>query len=392
MIKELLYWKRNCDCCGSDKLEEIWFYETKARTKSFTYTWKVRNVVCTVCGFAFVSPCPTEKSLNEYYADSYEYFRGQPLDYSIENRITLLQKHISNHQHLQFLEVGGNTNERFQSALTGLFEQCINVELNLNCDSQFQSLDTLPRESTDVIAAYFVLEHVQNPTKFLESCVNALKYNGLLFIEVPNLYIYPLNPAGLALWEHTNHFSPYSLALIAEVNGLRLLDLSYSLCSRPYGFAAVFLKSRTGYENHSLNREITIKKCEYYIANACLRDGLHVINAYHKSIKEVQEKIMALDEAKEWIVIWAANKVCFDLLENFELPKTAVVVDSNPDKKNYLNPIPVYQPHEVKDIILRAKFIVINTGHHSEKIVNFIKNEIGRDIQQHEMSVIKAIG
>ena len=387
-MKNLQYQRRPCDCCGSDRLEEVWSYDTRSRTKSDTYLWSVRNVICRDCGFAFVSPCPTENSLTDYYADSYRYWTGQSLDFCIDKRVTLLLKHVPNPVP-NFVEVGGNVSERFASAISPLVQEYTNVEINSSCDSDLRSLRSLPRESADVIGAYFVLEHLARPTNFLQSCAYALKDNGILIVEVPNLYIYPLNPAGLGLYEHTNHFSPLSVASMAAVKGLRLLEFTYQFCSRPFGFAAVFSKAKSERDKSIISAGRGLN--EYHLAKACMTDGLKLIEAYRNHLGEVRRKISDICAAGDRVVIWAANRVCDELLEGFQLPDTAIVIDSNPQKSNYLQSVPVYQPDAMKEIILIAKLIVFCSQLHTEEIINFIKNNMGRSLSPDENIVIQSI-
>ena len=390
-MKELEYQERPCDVCGSEKLDEVWKYSTQARTKSGSYSWKVRNVICPNCGFTFVSPCPTEESLVEYYGDSFEYWKGQPLDYSIDSRLELLRKMVPTKPNLSFVEVGGNASGRFFSAISPLFAKYTNVEVNRSCDAAVSSLGSLPQNFADVLAAYFVLEHVPHPAEFLESCSNVLHDDGLLIVEVPNLYIYPLNPAGMVWWEHINHFSPLSLTSLAASKGLFLREFSYRLCSRPFGFVAVFSKkSQKG--NTSLAWESTMGPCEYSLAKACMTDGVKLVEGYQNELEMVRTKIRKVCEAGEKVIIWAANKTCVDLLEKFPLPETALIIDSNPEKKNYLQPIPVFEPTVMKESIIAAKLVVINTTLFADKIKNFVKDAFGRELAPEEVIVIKGIG
>jgi hypothetical protein len=196
-MKDIEYVDRNCDYCGGDNLDQILAYSTRARTRSFTYLWKVRNVVCRDCGFAFVSPVPTQESLAEYYADCYPFWRGESIEFSIENRLALLRRNIKPGSRPSFVEVGNNATEPFRQALSAYLRDYRGVELNNNCSSDFESLQSLPPGSVEILGAYFVLEHVMNPGEFLALAARSLEEQGLLVIEVPNLYIYPINPAGI---------------------------------------------------------------------------------------------------------------------------------------------------------------------------------------------------
>lgn len=385
MIKEIEYVERNCDCCGGARLDEILAYETKARTRSRTYLWKVRNVVCRDCGFAFVSPVPTEVSLAEYYADCYSFWRGEAIEFSVENRLALLRRNIVPGSRPLFVEIGSNATEPFQQALSEYVGEYRCAELNNDCASDFESLQTLAPASVDILSAYFVLEHVTNPGEFLAQAARTLKEQGLLVIEVPNLYIYPINPAGIVWYEHTNHFSPRTLAAIAAGQGLELVEFSYQDCSRPYGFAAVF--SRTGRQRDEA--QAAADESEYKIARACMTEGANLIQNYYAQLREVRERITEAARSELPIVLWAANKYCVDLLDGMELPERAVIVDSDPGKKDYLHPLPVSLPGEAGDSIRRAGLFVINTSLHAGEILGQIRNEFGRELSDEEVVIIE---
>lgn len=391
-MSELIYEDRPCDCCGSNDLTEVWTYTLPARTKSRTYRWNVRNVVCARCGFAFVSPCPSASTLAAYYTDSYEYWQGQPLDYSIDNRLRVLRESLAGRQNVSFVEIGGNASERFQKAIAPLVSAYTNVEVNASCGSAVSSVGELPRASADVVAAYFVLEHLRDPILFFRSAAGLLKEDGLLIVEVPNLYVYPLNPAGLAWWEHTNHFSPLSLATLARTAGFALKTLSYHLCSRPFGFVAVFSRAGGAAAGPELSAGLPMGPCEYRLATACIEGGLHLIQQYRDQLRDVRSRIRAVCGGGGKVVVWAANKVCVDLLEGFDLPAGAIVVDSNPGKKDYCQPVPVHAPDAVRDYIRSAKLIVINSSLFADKIISFIKEDAGRSLSPDEVCIVRGAG
>ena len=380
-MKQLEYSDRPCDVCGSERLEQIIAYDTKARTRSNLYLWKIRNVVCCDCGFAFMSPAPTPASLAEYYADSFPYWPGEAVEFSPENRLALLRRHIKPGSRPTFVELGSNATDPFQRSLADIVSEYRNVELNNDCSRDFDSLQSLAPDSVDILGAYFVFEHVANPGEVLALAASSLKENGTLIIEVPNLYIYPINPAGIVWYEHTNHFSPRTLAALAANQGLQLVEVSYNDCSRPYGFAAVFSK------RDNRERRFSPDDSEYRIAKACMTEGARLIQNYHDHLSQVRERIRQAAIKEDPIVIWVANKFCIDLLEGLELPPTAVIVDDAPAKKDYLSPLMVHQPAEKRDSILQAKLIVISSSLHSEEILRKIRNS--RELKVGEVIVLE---
>jgi SAM-dependent methyltransferase len=383
-MKQIRYNDRNCDLCAGSDLHEVIAYTTKARTRSDTFLWQVRNVVCRSCGFAFVSPAPTEQSLAEYYADSFPLASGGIIEFQPEKRINLLCRHIQLDSRPLFVELGGNASDAFERALHGLVGGYCGIELNKVCSRDFESLRSLRPDSVDILSAYFVFEHLSNPRPFFAMSAQSLKRNGLLVIEVPNLYIYPSNPAGIMLHEHTNHFSPRSLGAMAALEGFDLVEISHENCSRPYGFAAVFSKSAK-----SDRAKVVSDGLEFQIAKTCMTEGTAFIRNYRKQLEDVREKIRVAGNRQLPIVLWAANKYALDLLEGFTLPRGTVVVDSDPEKQNYLGQIPVAQPAEAEAAILAAKLFVINSSLHSNEILSWIREKKGRELLDEEVIVIE---
>lgn len=383
-MKEILCVDRNCDVCGGGRLDEIIAYTTKARTRSETFLWKVRNVICRNCGFAFVSPAPSGQSLAKYYSDCFPLWGGETLEFCLEKRLSLLRRNIQPGLRPDFVELGCNATKAFQSALRDIVGTYRSVELNNACGSDVRSLQVFSPNSVDILGAYFVFEHLSNPGEFLSFSARCLKEKGILVIEVPNLYIYPINPAGIILYEHTNHFSPRSLAILAEAQGLELVEISYQDCSRPYGFAAVFSKSGRLRDTIPLRDD-----WEYQIAKTCMTEGARFIQTYHEQLAEVRKEIRKAGKKELSIVLWAANKYCLDLLNGFELPTKVVIVDSDAGKKDYLAPLRVYQPGEVTNFIRGASLFVINSSLHSDEILNWIRNNVGRKLMKEEFVIIE---
>lgn len=365
------YTSRNCDCCDSDDLQSVWHYQTSCKTRNDEYYWDVNNVVCRHCGFAFVSPTPCEKSLSHYYTDSFSIFEGQEIDYSIEKRIQILKQCQKAINATRYLEIGSNDSPQFLARVNELFTTLNTVELNDGCTSTYKNLNDVPTNSQQVIASYFVLEHITAPKAFLETCCNILQDNGMLVIEVPNLYLYPKDPAGLMLYEHVNHFSPSSLIKLAQRCGLQVQDISLLNCSRTFGFTAVFQKNscKTREPSHSESKS-PANAAEYSQALAYLREGKMVIERFHKQVKSVRQRLQNPDQS---IVIWGANAISTELLEGVTPNKNTLVVDSDPRKASYLEPITVHQPMNTIEFITKAELIIINSRRHASAITQWIK-------------------
>lgn len=377
--------ERVCDCCGSQDMEEIWRYSVESKTRNQVFLWDVRNVVCRHCGFAFVSPTPVEEDLEDYYKDSFSIFSEQEIDFSIENRLMLITERlrISEQHHSQapdevktYIEVGSNNCPEFISGVRALFDSVQTVELNEGCVADYNSLKNIPSNAADVVTAYFVLEHISNPRDFLENCARALKQGGSLILEVPNLYLYPKDPAGIFLHEHVNHFSPVSLARLASVCGLELVDLGQRYCSRSFGFVAVFQKT-PGIQPIAGSSHV-----EVVMARSCMLEGVDVVNSFKARLAQAREKI---DHATSGALIWGANEICKMLISDYRVPETVACIDSDVRKQNYLSPVAVYQPADALEKIMKAELLVIATKRNSASIQEWITSHAGRTFRREEI-------
>ena len=377
---EIRYAKRDCDICGSGSHTEIVAYAAKARTHGGVYKWQVRDVVCRQCGFAFVSPAPTEQSLTDYYTDSFAFWRGEKVEFSIEHRLKFLRRHLDDFPKGTFVEIGPNATQGFEAALTSLTKKYVAVEPNADYRSERQALGSLLPGTVDVIAAYFVLEHVLDPGRYLVAFSRALKTGGLLIVEVPNLCLYGDNPAGIIHFEHVTHFSPNSLAVLAARAGLKLLEASEVECSRPYGFVAAFRKSDAPIEVPDLD--------EFQTAHRCMVAGAGLMARYWAQFDNVRRRIIEVAAVGGTIVFWPANKPCSDLLDGFSPPETCVFVDSDPARSKYLEPVHVVVPDRAANAISRAELFVIGSELHSTEILHEIAQRRGNALLDHQYIVL----
>lgn len=90
-----------------------------------------------------------------------------------------------------------------------------------------EALFDLPGRSFDIITLWHVLEHLDDPGKYLQKCAQLLKPGGFLFLALPN----PASTDALhyrkfwAAWDvprHLWHFSPSNLRQFTEKQGFLL--------------------------------------------------------------------------------------------------------------------------------------------------------------------------
>lgn len=368
---------RSCDFCEDDDLQELWNFTYTSSTINNFFHWNVRNVACRKCGFIFVSPAPSKTSLERYYRDSYSPVSLHKIDYSIDNRVELLQKYQNINKAKTYIEIGSNNCPEFLSKLSHIFENLETIEVNQSCARKYSSMDamkSIDRANENIISAYFVLEHVPDVVDFLTTCRGSLSEQGYLILEVPDLYLYPKDIAGLIWHEHVNHFSPKTLSMIAEKCGLEVIETSHNLCSRSFGFVCVFRKCPPK------RRIVDISEFENAVSS--FRDGLKVVNAFDAKLEEIRSKLKLL-RGHEQALIWVANHTCERLLCGLPITSNITVVDADPRKRHFLTSVEVSQPDAIIDKIHSPSLLVINSKTHSSDIQTWILNNTGamfRDI------------
>ncbi len=373
-LEHFEYIPRNCDICKSNDFELLWEHKYTARTIRYSWEFLLKIVICRHCGFVFVAPVPSAKTLNQYYADTFARYDKQVLEFNEQIRIDFI-KRICNRNGI-FLEVGSNKKTTFHTNLGRFFKQVFTIEPNESVDSEFKSLKDIPENFADVIACYFVLEHIPNPREFIALCSNALKSDGTIIIEVPDIRLYPQQFNALIAYEHTNHFSQGILTRLLEDSGFELIETDNKFCSRNYGFVAAFRKLgkkkpvRTGYESeYEQNKKSVLK-------------GLIEIKKFERLNDEAYLKLIENSRKGEKTILWCANDSLLRFLNNKLLPEGVTIVDSDPAKKTWSDTLIVNLPSDVKDEITKSKMILIFSKLNSEIILNFIQKEFKKTFEK----------
>lgn len=373
--------KRACDLCNENNHEKIYSYSKKLNINNDNFTWKVNNVVCNNCGFAFVSPVPNQDIFTQYFQNKVSIYNGSKIDYSIPKRMALINKYRNICGGNSFVEIGSNNCPQFLSEISQVFQNIVTVEANENCKSTYKNIDDLPKNSAHIIVSYLVIDNFVNPLSFLTRCAETIKDVGYVILEVPHLYLYPQFPAGLILFEHLSHFSPNTLACLAQKAGLSLVEVSQEYSSRPFGFAAVFKKEEGDY------RDLLPNKVERLYARNCVREGKEKIVRIKNNLDRLRNLMKQCSAKNEIVLIWGVNDVCEMLLENFDISKNVFIVDSDERKKSTLLPLPVFLPSEVSEKIKVAKLLILNSPRHQDEIASWIQTSTGRKFSSNEIQI-----
>lgn len=371
---------RACECCGDADLELVWQSSAIVTRANGEWLFPVNTVVCRNCGFCFSSPAPTKDSLESYYANGYSGFKGIGLPYSIDARVAILKKYAVPDG--VFVEVGGDEPGEFHKACSTLFQTQIAIDVSSDISSEIRSLKHLNEGTIDVIAHYDVLEHIANVRDFLSDCFRALKFNGVMICEVPNIRLYGRSLTMMEC-EHLNHFSPNTLSKMAQSVGFELVEIGYQ-CSRNFGFLSIFKKKI------KIQEECYNRKLEYLESKACIEGGKLQIERLNEEIKRIREVINTLGGAEKKVTLWGVTDILRQFLHDWNPPATLEVVDSDPRRENALQTegILVKQPIKCIDHINDSELIVLFAPRYKGEIVQWIESRTQKSITKNNFQAL----
>jgi len=233
-----------CVICGSDETETIFENKNNSITSDSIFINKpISNSLCLSCGHVF-NETGARKRIKSFYTDSYKlmdatssaefkYFdKSSELGLS-ELRVKILSNLTTLIKTGKILDIGcGKGN--FLLEFSNKFPEwkLFGIEPSKNAikfAKQNLSLATLheglynPKifdEQFDIIAAMGVLEHLENPKNFLDQISLNLKDDGLLFFDVPN---FKLNPIDLFVFDHLNHFTIETLQNLVNSSNFKII-------------------------------------------------------------------------------------------------------------------------------------------------------------------------
>ena len=233
-----------CDLCGTKNLESI--YTTKFCIDCNKNLWQdVFFIICKKCGLIFENPRLSPQSLKSYYTEGSigsKIYGSTNVTHGTESTGDLARKEQFNfiHSYLpkqgRMLDVGARDNA-FIKYWDDLNYKIYALEpgpafktesTNVTLINEFYE-DYTPNKLFDVICIRHVLEHTFSPFFFLDKAWNDLADNGLIFIEVPNIYIPFVTIVDFFIYYHTFNFSPVTLKSYLAKTGFKTLDFSANL-------------------------------------------------------------------------------------------------------------------------------------------------------------------
>lgn len=206
----------DCDNCGSSRSTLV----TEGRDHEYPHTagGDFRMVRCDACGLLYLNPRPAVSELDRIYPEDYYAYqiveqrlrqgrgKGSLLRRFMDARATERLKQYTQlvtargRESYRILDIGcgdGTVLNQWKAAF-GTDVETHGVEMNEKAAAiaEAQGHVVMPKRieecdlepaSYDLIFSFHVVEHVTNPTTFMRAIAKALKPDGYLIIETPNV-------------------------------------------------------------------------------------------------------------------------------------------------------------------------------------------------------------
>jgi 2-polyprenyl-3-methyl-5-hydroxy-6-metoxy-1,4-benzoquinol methylase len=233
-----------CPICASESIGKLYVAKDYTVSGESFEVWR-----CATCSGGFTQNVPDAATIGPYYAsesyvshtDSEKGFINNV--YHKVRRFSLLTKkklvlHLVHKPTGTLLDIGAGTGafvHTMQTAgwqVTGLEPDTTAAKqalLKYNIQLQpAEHIYTLGSHQFDAITMWHVLEHVHDLHGYFKRFAELLQPSGVLVIAVPNYSstdakIYAQNWAALDTPRHLYHFSPASMALLANKHGFKLV-------------------------------------------------------------------------------------------------------------------------------------------------------------------------
>lgn len=193
----------------------------------------------------------------------------------------------------------------------------------------------------DLIMAFHVLPHVEDPNDFIRSCLNVLSEKGTIFLQTSQCDMFLNNEFDVIYHEHSSYFTARSIRELAHKNGL---------------FVSSIIKT----DIHSKSFLFSLQKssCEETELNDLIKEeesnGIYTIDKYihfAEQAQNIKTKLsLELDKFRQkgYTLIGYGAAAKGNTLLNYLKYKLDYIIDDNPMKEGYLTPGMNIEIHSIK--------------------------------------------
>lgn len=295
-----------CNLCGADDFSVIAETQRDIRTASRVFRFDVRLACCRRCGLVYWNPRKSSQELQEYYEAVYRApVVLQNVDEArrrtIQSRVGLLREHVSGGR---LLEIGAGEGFFLQRASEAGFDvygiepspSYAQVAARLVGPERVAEafLETYqPSQLFDIVCSSFVIEHASDASDFLSRCRALLADDGWLYVEVPDIGLYPSHAADLIWHEYAYHFSQKTIRRLLHKAGFEAVRFVSPGPSYTFGMT-VLARCRPG-----LPTAVESDPDEPAYAQRCFREHAARCAHYGQALR-VDVALVIDDNPRKW--------------------------------------------------------------------------------------------
>ena len=340
---------------------------------------EVINVMCDNCGFVYFNPRPTQKLISDHYqfaSSGTTFHENTALSRSnilTHERIDFIIKHISPLQCGKLIDIGcgsGDLLRRLDMPSWEKFGLDPTQKAAFDEDSmvQFQKgkIEDLSglKNAYDTILCISSLEHYYNPSNAIKIFAKLLKYNGLLFIEVPNSLKPIRQISEFYSFEHLSHFTKHTISKLLNCHGLKIIEFDDNVSVPNLRLMAKMVDNRDNviYED---DRETFVKTIAKYKVERS--------NKISDILQKITPPIESINRAKKSIAVYGAGIHTNFLYDIYDLDKyVSVFIDSDRKKWGSLfKSKRIHGPHDIPELDIGG--VLISSHDFEKEIFNTIK-------------------
>ena len=201
----------------------------------------LRTVICMETGIVRNDPVPDDAELEQFYGQHYRIaYKGaaKPRRRQIVRNFRRAARYVRTYRDVldettRVLDVGAGSGEfaflmtRLGKTVTGIepnagYASYCRDELELDVRTAHLSRDLFEPDQFDFIRLNHVLEHLNDPIRYLGQIAHWLTSDGLLYVEVPNIETYcrEKSRGRMFHYAHIFNFNPWTLRTCAGLAGL----------------------------------------------------------------------------------------------------------------------------------------------------------------------------
>lgn len=359
-----------CPLCENKEFETAYAQPSSlVKVSPHIVEWKVIISICKKCGLVQSNPRPSPKNIARLYRPSLAHIsaenistkpsdpKGQSLKWRAE-QVSFIKKIRSLKPKAKILDIGCN-NGFVPAQLKKAGFDAIGVEPNLTCAVMAQNRGLLVAttfyqnalfmpKSFDLISAFHVLEHTNNPYDFLTKAHSELKSTGYLCLEVPDLEnTYSDNLDDFFTYHHLYYFTHTSLNAMLKKAGFVPVEIE-TTSYRAFRVLAKKCEPHLEFDAGEVNKARKLMESYRTTRRRILDD-----------VSEKIEKALGKLKGKKRVVVWGAGKHSYEILRLTPLKKHVDLLFVDSDQQKQANGFLGYRVFSPDALVALAPELVI---------------------------------